>query len=201
VSWRGIDDPLRVDRSNIDLESDRLSAVGTSQTASYATSWELEVAAGWITDRLSVRVHGADWWRTLALSRSSSGDWTAEIERGGDPDLPAPGLADPSTLLGAVDCDLGLCPVTNTMPIRRLGLLDRHVDETQLTMAWVEVPSLRVLRSDQVYASGSGTETVGYRSIRYRSYRRNFSAELTVDHDGIVIHYPGLARRIVGDGA
>jgi uncharacterized protein len=211
VAWRGIDDPLRVERSSIVLEPDRLRAIGASHTSFYATSWDLEVAAGWITDTLRVSVHGPRWWRTLTLSRTSRGDWDAEIEHRGDPDLPAPGLADPSTLLGAVDCDLGLCPVTNTMPIRRLELLDRHVDETRLTMAWVEVPSLRVIRSDQVYASGSGAEgggpekggpeSVRYRSVRYKSYRRDFSAELTVDDDGIVIDYPGLARRIVDDGA
>ena len=76
------------------------------------------------------------------------------------------------------------------MPIRRLGLLGRTVPETTLVMAWVEVPSLRVIRSDQVYASSTPGR------VRYRSYSRDFQAELTVDPDGIVIDYPGLARRL-----
>ncbi len=33
----------------------------------------------------------------------------------------------PMTIASALDCDLGLCPATNTMPIRRLGLLDADV--------------------------------------------------------------------------
>jgi hypothetical protein len=56
-------------------------------------------------------------------------------------------------------------------------------------MAWVEVPSLRVLRSDQVYRSGPpGT-------VLYRSRNRGH-AELEVDTDGLVTLYPGLARRL-----
>ena len=71
-----------------------------------------------------------------------------------------------------------LCPVTNTMPIRRLGPLGRDVDDTHLVVAWVEVPSLRVLLSDQVYASAS---EAGGRRGRYTTYRRDFSALLCVD--------------------
>lgn len=101
-----------------------------------------------------------------------------------------PGIENAADLNDALDCDLGLCPVTNTMPIRRLGLLASDLPETPLVMAWVEVPSLRVIRSDQVYASAAPG------NVRYRSYSRDFSAELSVDADGIVIDYPGLATRV-----
>jgi hypothetical protein len=106
----------------------------------------------------------------------------------GDAALPPPGLAQPGSIDGALDCDIGLCPVTNTMPIRRLRLLNAHVPETPLVMAWIEVPSLRVLRSDQVYASSTPGR------VRYAD--GDDQAELTVDSDGIVIDYPGLATRL-----
>jgi len=76
------------------------------------------------------------------------------------------------------------------MPIRRLQLLERAVPETPLVMAWVEVPSLRVLRSEQVYASG------GAGAVRYANGSRDFAAELRVDGDGMVVEYPTLARRV-----
>jgi hypothetical protein len=76
------------------------------------------------------------------------------------------------------------------MPIRRLRLLDEDISEVPLVMAWVDVPSLRVIRSDQVYGSA------GQGRVRYLSYSRDFHAELTVDDDGVIIDYPGLARRI-----
>ncbi|WP_413334542.1 putative glycolipid-binding domain-containing protein [Brevibacterium sp. GP-SGM9] len=108
----------------------------------------------------------------------------------GDSDLPAPGVAADADLGGAVDCDLGRCPLTNVMPIRRLGLLRKEVPDPPLVMAWIDVPSLRVIRSDQVYGS---SPTAG--KVRYTSYSRDFSAEITVDSHGIVIDYPELALR------
>jgi hypothetical protein len=57
-------------------------------------------------------------------------------------------------------------------------------------MAWVEVPSLRVLPSRQMYRGlGSG-------KVEFHSGDGGFSAELTVDHDGIVVDYPGLAALV-----
>jgi hypothetical protein len=79
------------------------------------------------------------------------------------------------------------------MPIRRLALLEGDVAETPLVMAWVDVPSLRVIRSDQVYGSVPGSAA---RQVRYTSHSRGFSANLDVDADGIVIDYPGLAQRL-----
>ncbi|MGO2041911.1 MAG: putative glycolipid-binding domain-containing protein [Cellulosimicrobium funkei] len=102
-------------------------------------------------------VRGLGWSRHLDLVRMPDGAWRADVREAGTPPsgLAAPGVEDPATLDRALDCDIALCPVTNTMPILRLGLLgdDPPAHETHLVMAWVEVPSLRVLRSDQVYAA------------------------------------------------
>jgi hypothetical protein len=190
VSWRGEDDPGRIDSAVIRTGETGMTAHGSSVTGSYATAWSLDATDSWITRTLDVSVHGDGWARSLALARHPDGSWSAVARMRGAVDLPPAGLADPDSVAGALDCDLGLCPATNTMPIRRLGLLRGSVPESSLVMAWVEVPSLRVIRSDQVYAS----VTPG--RVRYRSYSRDFQAELTVDSDGIVIDYPGLARRL-----
>lgn len=58
------------------------------------------------------------------------------------------------------------------------------------TNVGIEVPSLRVIRSDQVYDS---SPTAG--KMRYTSYGRDFNAEITVDSRGIVIDYSDLALR------
>ncbi|MDN4480236.1 putative glycolipid-binding domain-containing protein [Demequina muriae] len=190
VSWTGVDDPSRVDLASIDLGSTSMRAIGGSRALDFSSSWELEVADGWITRALRVTTRGFGWGRMLELTRSRSGTWAAEATSWGDDDMAPPGLEDPARLDGAVDCDLGLCPVTNTMPIRRLGLLDGDLACTNLVMAWVEMPSLRVLRSDQAYASGASAGLVNYASAD-----GSFRAELTVDADGLVIDYPDLARR------
>src|SRR5262245_25856648 len=133
-TWCGVDDPDRFDRASIEIRTDAMRAVGTASTRNFATSWELSIGPGWITRALRVTARGFGWWRSLNLTRSVQTGWRAESEGSGDPDLPPPGLADPPSIAAAVDCDLGLCPVTNTMPIRRLGLLDREVPETTLVM-------------------------------------------------------------------
>lgn len=187
LAWRGLDDPDRTDLAHVAFDGSAMSAHGTSTTTDYALSWSLVVNPGWITRRLDVAVRAPAWSRSLTLSLSASGTWSAEAAADGVVDLPAPGLADPAVLEGAVDCDLGLCPVTNTMPLRRLGLLDGAAEPTTLLMAWVEVPSLRVLPSEQVYAA-DGSGRVSFAS-------GSFTAELEVDDEGVVIDYPGLATR------
>lgn len=200
VVWRGEDDPERLDTATVRLTDGSLTAVGTSRTSSYALAWTLTTGAGWVTRRLEVSARGlatdgGPWSRDLVLERSEDGRWRCDARASGPLDAPPPGFTDPSPLDGALDCDLGLCPVTNTMPLLRLGALDGSVPDTPLTMAWVEVPSLRVVPAPQVYASGSRPGTV-----RYTSPRRGFEAEITVDADGLVVDYPGLARRAPAPG-
>ena len=64
------------------------------------------------------------------------------------------------------------------------------ISETCLacTVAWVLLPSLEVVQADQIYtALGDG---------RVRCAGETFSADLSVDHDGFVLDYPGLADRV-----
>ena len=189
-AWLGEDDPERLDTALASVDGATLTAHGTQRTNAWALAWALECGEGWITRRMRVSALGDGWARTLDLRRDDDGGWTSAVTTDGEPDLPPPGLDHPAGLDGALDCDLGLCPLTNVMPIRRLGLLDGTVEEQVLTMAWIEVPSLRVISSTQRYASA------GPGRVRYESELRDFRAELTVDADGFVINYPGLARRV-----
>lgn len=198
-TWQGIDDPGRLDSATINLEPGRLSTHGTSRTDSYAMSWALTTADGWVTRRLTVTVHGHGWSRHLELERNDDGVWSSTSHSAGECDLPAPGIEDPSLLTGALDCDLGLCPVTNTMPILRLNLHSEELapaDETSMVMAWVEVPSLRVLRSSQMYSQLRAADGDRNGVVLYSSDNHGFTAELQIDREGIVVEYPGLATRI-----
>lgn len=191
LAWAG-DDPERLETASLRLGSDGMHAIGGARAARYVTQFELEVGDGWRTRALRVTARGFGWWRTLDLERSpQGGGWRSEARQSGEVGLPAAGLADPSSVAGALDCDLGLCPLTNTMPILRLRLLDADVPETPLVMAWVEVPSLRVVRSDQAYASSS---CGGRRRVRFRSLDGDFAADLEVDAEGVVVDYPGIGR-------
>lgn len=197
--WQGADDPARRETAAVSFRPRELAAGGTSIAEDYTATWTLSTSTGWVTRRFSIQVQAAGWSRSLELIRSEDGKWNAETEVNGDAGLPAPGITDPRALDNAQDVDLALCPMTNTMPILRLDLLNASApdDDTKLTMAWVEMPSLRVLPSSQVYSQLSAYDDArGYGVVLYSSETRDFTAELTVDADGAVIDYPRLAVRV-----
>ncbi len=196
-AWRGENDPDRRDAATVRLREDRLEAFGTSRTAEYLSRWSLTTRPGWVTKVLEIEVIGFGWSRSLHLERLPGDDlgapsWHADVEAHGDAHLPDPGIEDEAALQGALDCDIALCPMTNTMPILRLGLLAHPVDQVALTMAWIDLPSLRVIASPQIYSSHDAGGPLP--TVTYTSGMRDFTADLDVDADGIVHDYPGLAR-------
>ena len=195
VSWVGVDDPARRDSADILLD-DGLRAFGRQVTEDYAAAWTVDASAGWVTRTVDIAVQGTGWRRTLTLSRDpDTGWWAGETHASGQPTTPLaePGIVDAEALSGALDCDLGLCPLTNTMPIRRLDVQTDTADEHPLTMAWIDMPSLEVIAGPQIYAG------IDAEHVRYTSGTRDFTAELTLDEDGVVIDYPQLAERTTAD--
>jgi hypothetical protein len=182
-----------VDVAQVVLAPDRLTARGTSAVAEYVLDWVLETGAGWVTRTLSVRARGDGFGRSLELGRGDDGAWSAVRRQDGQrrSDLDVAGLD------GALDCDLGLCPFTNTMPVLRHDLVARarrgEGHPVELAMAWVAVPELTLHASPQRYtplgpAPGGGA-MIGFAS-------GNFQATIEFDRDGLVRDYPGLASRL-----
>lgn len=102
------------------------------------------------------------------------------------PRAPFSGIEDPDRLHAVLDIDIYNSPLTNTLPVRRLGL-HRAAVGTQVTIeaAWVLLPSLAVLPLEQSY------EVLAGRKVRYRS--ESFTADIQLDDDGYVTDYPDLA--------
>ena len=194
VAWVK-DDPFGVEFAEIALARQHLSADGVAIGAGpipYRLDYILETAPGFVTSRLRVSSRGEGWRRTLDLRRSAAGVWSVIANEEGDLDLPSAG-GDPLTLTGSLDCDLGLSPVTNLMPVLRHDLLSGG-GPVELTTAWVSVPDLSVRLDRQRYAFlRAGSD---HRVIRYEATDGTFAADITLDTDGIVIDYPGIARRL-----
>jgi hypothetical protein len=177
--------------AEIAFEPDRLTARGVAIGRSpipYRLDYVLETGGAFVTMLLDISSRGAGWSRRLVLRGDGAGSWLIDTDTEGGADLPAPG-GDPAALAGALDCDLGLSPVTNLMPILRHGLLS-CVGQAELTAAWVSVPDLRVQPDAQRYTSA------GSNLIQYDALDGSFSALITVDDEGLVIDYPGIAHRI-----
>ncbi|SDP20355.1 hypothetical protein SAMN04487981_11827 [Streptomyces sp. cf386] len=175
ITWE-VSESKGIETAWTELGADALRArgraVGTTPQP-YWISYELDTGDGFVTRRLQVTVESADGVRTLDLRHDGAGRWTANGERLPDVD-------------GALDCDLGRCPLTNTMPVLRHGL---HLapGEREFLMAWVSVPDLAVVPSRQTYVH------LGQGLIRFVS--GDFSSDIAFDGDGFVVDYPGLATR------
>ena len=173
------------DAAWVTAAGDRLEADGVAigqRPRPYEIRYRLETGAGWVTTRLSVECRTTRATRRLDLRRDDRG-WTVD-------GTPRPDLGD------ALDCDLMACPLTNTMPIRRHALHETLGDVT-FAMAFVEVPTLRVVASTQRYTTLDAIDRLDPGSvalIRFRSGR--FQSDLEIDAGGFVVTYPKLGRRI-----
>jgi hypothetical protein len=194
VAWVK-DDPLGVEFAEIAIADERLAATGVAigtAPLSYRLDYELETDAGFVTKRLRVTSCGEGWRRALDLRRDENGVWNVETDEEGNVDLPAAG-GETARFASALDCDLGLSPVTNMMPILRHGLLQSG-GPIELTMAWVEVPALAVRADGQRYRHVSSA--ADHHVIRFEAVDASFAADITVDADAVVVDYPGIARRL-----
>ncbi|RKN48690.1 hypothetical protein D7223_10085 [Micromonospora endolithica] len=163
----------------------------------YTCRYQLTTDPDWAAVRLEVEVEGAGWLRSVRLERATDrwrvttaeqGDLDAALSAAGKPAAGLPGTDDPDRLAEARDVDLGGSALFNTLPIRRLGLAGKPADTPhRITVAWVLVPSLQVVAAEQVY-TGMGPGRVKFRSD-------TFTAELSVDDEGFVRRYPGVAER------
>lgn len=181
--------------ADVTVGEDRISARGTAIGANpvpYHLEYELETAEGFVTTRLWVRTEGKGWSRELDLRRASLGVWSCVNDSQGSVGLPVPG-EDLDSVTGGLDCDLGLSPLTNSMPILRHRLHDGG-GPIDFLMAWVSVPDLAVHPSRQRYTFLRREHDA--RIVRYESRGGDFTSDLRVDDDGLVIDYPKLARRI-----
>jgi hypothetical protein len=176
--WRGLDG-WRAEAVLAELSDGRLTARGTQIGAEpdpYRLDYELTTGDRFVTERLAVTARSGDGRSTLELVRGDDGGWTANGEPVHD-------------VQGALDCDLGLCPLTNTMPVLRERLLEGG-EPKEFVMAWVKVPELTVHRSEQRY------EPIDARHVRYVGRHREFVGELELDDEGFVLRYPELAERV-----
>jgi hypothetical protein len=177
VIWSGLDG-WRADGAYVRVEDGRLSAHGTQFGADpYRLDYHLRTGPDFVTETLELSLLRGGAIKRLLLARNPDGSWTAD-------DRPLPEVE------GALDCDLGLCPLTNTMPVLRERLLEPGAGPHEFVMAWVAVPDLTVHRSEQRY------EPIDKHHVRYVGRHRSFVGELEFDDDGLVVRYPELAERV-----
>ncbi len=100
---------------------------------------------------------------------------------------------EPLPLLnGCRDVDISVTPFTNTLPIRRLNLAVGQ--SAELSVIYIKVPELDVMPVQQRYTYLE--EKPDRKLYNYEGLSSHFTANLTIDNDGLVIDYAGVFKRI-----
>ena len=181
---------------DVTIGSRSLSASGVAigaRPVPYRVDYALETGPDFVTARFTATTRGQGWRRTLDLRRADDGTWNATSERRGDAPFEPPG-GDMAALTGALDCDLEMSPLTNSMPVLRHGMSSGGQDR-EFLMAWVALPALTVVPSRQRYVPLGVLPDGGYQ-VRYESVDGDFVAAISFDPDGLVVDYPKLGRRL-----
>lgn len=197
IAWTK-DDPAGAEFALIELDTTRVHARGVaigSDPEPYRLSFDLRTRDDFVTDRCVVETEGGGWARRLEIERSEQGVWTASVASSGTASLPEPG-GELTALQDALDLDLGLSPVFNTMPVLRHSLHDGG-QAGDFIMIWISVPDLAIHASPQRYTFLERRSEED-RVVRFEAVGvgEDFVADVHFDADGLVIDYPGIASRI-----
>jgi hypothetical protein len=192
IVWTGVEEWL-TESATVDLSGGGLSAMGVqlgAEPVPFRVDYRLETPK-FVTREIELTAKGEGWRRHLILRHDGSGTWDTEVSDEGDvPGGPWDGsLPD---LSEALDIDLENSPLTNTMPILRHGF--QREGSGDFVMAFITTPSLRVEASPQRYEHLRSAESGSI--VRYISRDGDFTADLELDSDGLLVHYPRLARRV-----
>lgn len=110
---------------------------------------------------------------TLELFADGAGNWSDD-------------RADPlSALRGCIDLDISATPMTNSLPIWRSDWEDNVAQ--RFAMAWVDIATMTVQRSEQLYTRLDPTH--------FRFQSADFDRTIALDDDHLVTTYPDLFER------
>lgn len=196
------DDPAGMEQAELTVSAGGLAGTSVafgSVPVPYRLDLDLGAGADWVTRRLALTATGDGWTRSLLLERDAAGVWTGSRSADGsqppavEASVPADTVEPSGVPAHVLDVDVQWSPVTNLMPVRRLGL-DRAGSTGTFTMAWISVPSLAVTLDDQSYTL-LGVDD-GDICARFESGDGFFTAVIRCDADGVALNYPGIARRV-----
>ncbi|WP_199254434.1 putative glycolipid-binding domain-containing protein [Mycolicibacterium mengxianglii] len=186
LTWRG-DEVARMESVRVQLSGKRIKAYGrivsaaTDATPAFSASYDLVTDEKGATKRLSLTVTMAERERQLSIARDEENMWVIQQHSG---------KTSRSDFGGALDVDVVLSPFFNALPIRRTGLY-QQAESVTLPVVYVRIPDLEVGPATISYSSGGPDAKDG---IKLHSPVADTT--VTVDSDGFILEYPGLAARI-----
>ena len=195
LTWQAYGAP-RMESARVQVTDRGLKAAGRvvggscPEHPAFSASYDLLLGADGITRRLSMRSVVAQGERQVSITRNTEGFWLVDHGQG-----PRSAEFD-----GALDVDVVLSPLFNALAVRRLGLhsaAETGIPTADVPVVYVTLPELTVSGEVLHYEVAPGAVAPGSAAGSVVSVRTPLgSAELTVDDEGFVLDYPGLAARV-----
>jgi uncharacterized protein len=155
---------------------------GTTAAVEDARTWvvtySIRLDAAWVTRSARIAGRTVSGSRETFLQSDGAGRWL--INGGVAPHLD-----------GCLDVDLESSAMTNTLPVHRLGLPTGAQADTPA--AYVRALDLGVDRLEQTYRRM--TDKTARQRYDYAAPAFGFTSRLVYDESGLVLDYPGIARR------
>ncbi|WP_250150419.1 putative glycolipid-binding domain-containing protein [Mycolicibacter acidiphilus] len=157
----------------------QIVAAATAEHPAFSAYYDLQTDESGATKRLGLTVILAERERQLLIARDEENMWLVADYRG----------QSRAGYAGALDVDLVFSPFFNALPIRRARLHERAAEVTLPTI-YVRLPEMSISTAETSYSSGEAGITV-------RSPGADpAGTTVTVDDDGFIVNYPGLAARL-----
>jgi hypothetical protein len=189
MTWRA-HDGSRMESVRVQLFGKRIKANGrivaaaTDINPAFSAYYDLQTDEAGATKRLGLTVTLAQRERQLSIARDEENMWLVSDQRG----------ESRAAYEGALDVDVVFSPFFNVLPIRRCGLHQR-ADSITVPTIYVTLPDVSITSAMVGYSrAASGTASGIVEGISVHSPVSDTT--LTVDSDGFIIDYPGLAERI-----
>ncbi|MFL6246890.1 MAG: putative glycolipid-binding domain-containing protein [Thermoanaerobaculia bacterium] len=146
-------------------------------------AWQLEGTAAFLNDgqpcRLAYAITCDENWHTRrATVNGWIGDRTIEVIIEAANGVWTMNGVTQQQVAGCIDIDLNFSPSTNLLPIRRQA--------TDVRAAWLRFPSFALEPLEQRYTRLADDR------VRYESFTTNFSAELRISPNGMVVDYENI---------
>ncbi|MGE5697474.1 MAG: putative glycolipid-binding domain-containing protein [Candidatus Sericytochromatia bacterium] len=181
LTWRAHDVP-RMESTRVSVAGNRIKASGrivagaTGAHPAFSASYDLVTDDHGATRRLSLSVTLSERDRQYSIARDEENMWSITDHQG-----QRRGAFD-----GALDVDVVFSPFFNALPIRRTGVFNRNESVT-VPVVYVMLPEFSVNPAQITYSS----EPDGI-----KLHSPVAETKVTVDGQGFILDYPGLAARI-----
>ncbi|OHV03757.1 hypothetical protein BKN37_13380 [Mycobacterium talmoniae] len=183
LTWRA-PDVARMESVRVQLSGNRIKAWGrivaaaTGPHPAFSAYYDLQTDETGAAKRLGLTVTTAERERQLSIARDEENMWLVTDTRG----------ESRAGYDGALDIDMVWSPFFNAVPIRRAGLHERAGSVTLPTI-YLSLPDMAITAAMVSYSSVAAGGKIKLRSPVS-------DTTVTVDPDGFIVDYPGLAERI-----